>query len=251
MVLKYYAKLNETDISIWEFIVDDYETAAKMGLEEIAKHCNVSRTTVSRFVRKIGLSGFSEFKVRLGMETNRYDNSLYKEDHFEAVTDSMIHYLETQKNKNYDPICELIYNANNVFSYGSGDIQYEVSTQLKRMFLSKEKLIYNIDGVTFDEATFNVLKHNDVVILISLSGNSDEILEIARRLKLRGIRIISITEFKDNLLTQISDESLYINSMDLTIFDTRVPFKTTMLYFVLIELLFIKYCVYVNKANSE
>ncbi|MBH9771128.1 RpiR family transcriptional regulator, partial [Clostridioides difficile] len=59
-----------------------------------------------------------------------------------------------------------------------------------------------------------------------------------------GTKIISITEFKNNTLTDLSDESIYISATNISFLQMHPSYKLTMLYFILIELLFIKYSIY-------
>lgn len=243
-VLKSYATLNATDLLIWSFIEKNKSQSSKMSIDELAKHCNVSRTTITRFVRKIGLNGYSEFKVLLDWENKGNVLAKLDENAFDMMCDSVIQYVEDQRTKDYEKICKLIYESRQTFVYGTGDIQNAVSEQIRRMFLSGQEIIHNISGITFDNAFYSLVSEHDIVILISLSGNSKEVIEIAQRLKLKGIKIISITEFKDNRLTQLSDASLYISTTNLSILDVHPYFKTTMLYFLLAEFLFIKYSIY-------
>ncbi|MDY4308061.1 hypothetical protein SNF32_15765 [Enterococcus mundtii] len=42
-----------------------------MSINELAKQCNVSRTTIMRFCQKLGFDGFSEFKYHLKMNLHR------------------------------------------------------------------------------------------------------------------------------------------------------------------------------------
>ncbi len=56
------------------------------------------------------------------------------------------------------------------------------------------------------------------MIIISLSGENENTLNIARRLKLIGTKIISITEFKNNTLTDLSDESIYISATNISFY---------------------------------
>ncbi|AMC92998.1 RpiR family transcriptional regulator [Erysipelothrix larvae] len=243
-VLKEYANLNGTDIVIWTYIVANKKQCSRMSIDELAKRCNVSRTTITRFVKKIGLRGYSEFKVLLDWENQGTKTDKINDNMFDTMCDSVIKYVEGQRNKNYDSICKLIYESNQTYVYGSGDIQNAVSEQIRRMFLSGQKIVHNISGVTFDNAFYSLVNREDVVILISLSGDNKEIVNIAQRLKLNGNKIISITDFKDSKLSQLSDDSLYISTTDFTILERHATFKTTMLYFLLIEFLFIKYSIY-------
>lgn len=237
-----YSKLNETDLLIWKYITTNKEYCSQISINELAEKCNVSRTTITRFVKKLDLKGFSEFKVLLSWELEKVN--VIEDQSFGIACDSIIKYVEDQKNKDYDSLCKLLYESKMIYVYGSGDIQNVVAKQIKRMFLSCQEIIYDFEGRTFDDSFYNIVNENDVMILISLSGNNENVLNIARRLKLIGTKIISITEFKNSTLTNLSDESIYISATNISFLQTHPSYKLTMLYFILIELLFIKYSIY-------
>lgn len=249
IVLQNYAKLNETDVAIWRYVKEHKQECVQMSIDNLAGHCNVSRTTITRFVKKLGFYGYSEFKAVLNWESK--ETTDIDEKAFDISCDVIIRYVTDQKDKNYDAICKLIYEARQVFVYGTGDIQNAVAKQMKRMFLSAQEAIYDFGGITLDKAFYNLVQPNDVIFLISLSGNSPEVLKIAERLKLNGVKIICITEFRDNRLTQLADESLYISTTSLSILDTHPSYKITMLYFILVELLFVKYSIYKKNRMIE
>lgn len=242
MILKKYGELNETDLFIWKYVSEHKQECTQLSIDALANLCNVSRTTITRFVKKLGFQGYSEFKVVLSWEIRE---SIHIDDSaYDSACDAIVKYVEDQKGKDYEDICRMLYEAERIFVYGTGDIQNAVAKQIKRMFLSCQETIYDFGGVTFDNAFYHLVQSGDVMILISLSGNSEKVLNIARQLKLNQVKIISITEFRDNQLTQLADESLYISATSLAILTSHPAFKTTMLYFILAELLFIKYSIY-------
>lgn len=243
-VLNAYAKLNETDLLIWDYITKNRNQVGKLTITELAEATNVSRTTISRFVRKIDLSGFSEFKVLLNM--SREHIAPQSKEVFRQACDSLAFYINKQRDKDFSKICQMIFDADRVFVYGSGDVQQSVAKQLKRLFLSAEEVVYDFAGTTFDCATYQVLKPEDVVIMISLSGSSDKVLDIARRLKMNGVQLISLTEFKNNPLAELSDDNLYIDTTNLSFLTHHPNYKMTMPYYLLVELLFIQYAMYKN-----
>jgi RpiR family glv operon transcriptional regulator len=242
MVYSNYNNLNETDLHIWKYVCENKKVCCTQSIDEMASRCNVSRTTITRFVKKIGLRGFSEFKVLLSWESN--SDQYVEEGAFDIACDSITRYVEEQRKKDYSAICRMIYEAPRIFVYGTGDIQNSVARQIKRMFLSCQEIIYDFDGRTFDHAFFQLVKENDLVIIISLSGANQDALHIAEQLRIKGVHIISITEFQDNPLTRRSDESLYVSFANLSILNAHPFYKATMLYFLLAELLFIKYSIY-------
>lgn len=65
-----YAKLGCGEKRIADAILKKADVLMDMTLKELAENCGCSVTTVSRFVRKLGLSGFLELKIRLFQEKN-------------------------------------------------------------------------------------------------------------------------------------------------------------------------------------
>lgn len=249
LVLKCYSKLNETDLLIWEYVISNRDLASQLTITELADETNVSRTTISRFVRKLGLTGFSEFKVLLNMNKNLVEKKT--KEVFQQACDSLTTYINRHRDKDFSRACQMIYNSNRVFVYGSGDVQQSVAKQLKRLFLSVEEVIYDFAGTTFDPAMYNILGKDDLVIMISLTGKTDKVLSIARQLKMRGVKIISLTELKNNPLAELSDENLYIDTAKLCFLKVHPEYKMTMPYYLLVELLFIQYAMYKNATLSE
>ena len=55
-----YDKLNENDLSVWNYILRHKKECQTMSIQELAKQCHVSHTTVSRFTHKLGMEDFFE-----------------------------------------------------------------------------------------------------------------------------------------------------------------------------------------------
>jgi DNA-binding MurR/RpiR family transcriptional regulator len=60
----------------------------------------------------------------------------------------------------------------------------------------------------------NTLEKDELVILISLSGNTQKILEVANIAKVKEVKTIAITSFGNNELSKISDYTLHCVSSD-------------------------------------
>lgn len=64
-------KLNPTDLIVWRYIYAHKKECCYISIYDIADNCNVSRTTVLRFAKKLGLDGFSDLKMMLKMEISQ------------------------------------------------------------------------------------------------------------------------------------------------------------------------------------
>lgn len=130
-----YGKLNENDIYIWKYIDSHREECCQSTIEELAKNCNVSRTTILRFAKKLSMDGFSELKIHLKLEQGRQLPKTDK-DAVKRVCDDYRKKIDEMEKADYSNICKLIYEAKHVFVYGSGAVQSFVAKEFKRAFLS-------------------------------------------------------------------------------------------------------------------
>lgn len=77
-------------------------------------------------------------------------------------------------------------------------------------------LVYNFDAIYINEEFYNLITEDDVVILITLSGDSESIEKIAKKLKNRNVKTIAITKLKNSSMTKLSTENIYI-------YNSKVP----------------------------
>ena len=241
LVDKYYSRLNDNDLYIWSYIIKNKKECMFLAIDELALRCNVSRTTIMRFAQKLSLKGYSELKFYLKWaEEDIIDEKL---NYIELISKDLENFISEFKKKDFDYVCSLIDSANRIFVYGSGALQTVVASEMQRIFLLNDKCLLNVMGETEINLLSSRMTEDDLVILISVSGNSDAIVNIAKRFRVRNIPIISITRMKNNELAKITDENLYINTSVMSINDT-VQYETVSLFFVLVEMLFLKYAIY-------
>ena len=61
-------KTSKSDKQIIEYIRNNAEKVIYMSISEAAKETNTGEATVTRFAKKMGFSGFQDFKVTLAQE---------------------------------------------------------------------------------------------------------------------------------------------------------------------------------------
>lgn len=135
--------------------------------------------------------------------------------------------------------------ADRVFVYGSGSSQSRVASEMKRIFLPVKEMI-DLQGHDLCYALKKIATPKDLVIIISLSGESEPVVELAKVLRTKHVSTVSITSLSSNKLASLSEDNLYIHSV-------RVPsqyqldYEFTTPYFILIEYLYLSYQVYLQK----
>jgi RpiR family glv operon transcriptional regulator len=233
--------LNQTDLQIWQFIYNNKEKCKKMSIYEIADQCCVSRTTILRFAKKISLGGYSELKAILKMETNTHKEE--KVDEVKALLSLYKRVAEEMAEKDFNSVCRLIYNSNRIIGYGSGFVQKNVVNEIKRLFVNGGELIYILEGNAEFNLLSNSLSKDDLFIIVSLDGESEQVIKIARELKLRSVPFISITRLKDNTLASLSTEKIYITPYQFNLLEDASipPYESLIIYYLVIEIMYVKY----------
>ena len=167
-------------------------------------------------------------------------------DYRGEIRDYIVHEIETIQKLDVDAINEALNllqetfeNGNTVFVFGNGgssatashyqnDFNKGVSehTEKKFNFLCLNDNVATVMAIANDigfEEVFRFqlrghLKPGDVILAISGSGNSKNVINAVEYAKEQGNRIIGLTGFGGGKLRQLSDVSLHvpINSMQIT-----------------------------------
>ncbi|MCQ2968738.1 MAG: MurR/RpiR family transcriptional regulator [Clostridium sp.] len=244
LVEENYDKLNENDFYIWRYIVYHREQCKDMSIQQLAEKCNVSHTTILRFVHKLGLDGYSEMKVYLKWESK--NKRKIKEEDIKKSCKCIENTMDKIRNKDFKYAFELLDDADKIYVYGTGEVQKNVAKELKRLMLFCNKLIYNLEGSTESEIILDSLSENDVFIILSLSGENIGAIKFAKKLKERGIKIITITKDGNNELSNLSDFPIKFYAHDMDFSEGIDKYWTTTQFFLISELIMLKYLMYKN-----
>lgn len=240
LVNKHYDELNENDIHIWQYILKYRHECENLSIDELASQCYVSRTTVMRFAQRLGLKGYAELKWYLKMDRH-VDKR--KQTGFDLFYNRYNQFMLSLKEKNMTKAIEMISNAENLYVYGTGIVQNSVASEMKREFLEVGKLINVLRSFHELSAFEKHIKEQDVIILISFSGENKRAIDFAKKLKAKKVSIITITSYKENTLSHLADESFYIDAPQI-----HNPLGSNhdglAGFFLLIDLMLVKYIEY-------
>lgn len=247
LVAENHKNLNENDWHIWQYILDNKEICYKYNIKEFAKKCNVSETSLFRFAKKISLEGFSELRAKLKWEDEEKIHT-YK-DYLEETCNNFHKIVDNIREKNCDSIFRSILIAERVFIYSDGYASETVANEIKRIFLSGGECFFVISNQDTIDSFLSVVHKEDLVFIISLSEKSAETNRLAQKLKIKKVPIIAVTGVQNNELSYLSDEILYINTNQI-ITHNNIEHEIMTPYFILVELLFLKYKIYLLEKNK-
>lgn len=247
LINKNYNYLSENDIYIWRYISTHKKECENLSIEQLAKKTHVSRTTIMRFAQKIGLKGYSELKVYLKIDNSKNN---YQQNGTDLIYQNYLHYMNELKEKDLSETIQLIMKAKNIYACSTGSIQHNVVSELKRSFLLIGKLIYSIRSINETYVFEEIITSEDIVFMVSYSGENKYILDFTKKLKAKNVPVISITGNKSNTLSQLANISFYVDipSID-NPFGARYGGLAN--YFILIDFILAKYIDFYERMNNN
>lgn len=237
-----YHSLNENDLYIWQYIYHHKEQCRKMSIHELAHICNVSHTSILRFTRKLGLDGYSEFKVYLKLWTAQ--DSEFDRHMIHNSVNELTRTLKDLEGRDLDSILCLIDKARHVFIYGTGEVQYNAALEFKREFAYRHRIMHVIEGKTEIDTVLHTANPEDVFIIISLSGDNETAVNLAKTLRKLKIPSIGIALNTTNLLQKYCTAFLGFSCSSFHTGYYNVQYTCTGHFFLLCNMLFLRYLEY-------
>ncbi len=212
--------LNKSEFEVLSFISNNDSKVVKMTIADLANETYVSTTTIIRLCKKLGYSGFSELKYEL-KRTKKEKSKLVTFNYDESINKNLIDVQKTCELINEDTvnrIIELIPQKNiHFFGKGLSSIACEYITN---QFLLMNLLAINYTSTHIAYLSAEKMDEKDMVFIMSLSGETEQSLKLARIAKSRGAFVVAITCMGINSLSKLADINLYVYAED----DERVKF---------------------------
>ena len=215
-----------SDKKIGEYIIDNPEQIVNYNTLQLAEIIKTSQSAIIRFIKKIGYKGYIDFKIDVAKsleEKNEFllDEVISKNESIENIISKSKNNVLATVEKTYALINTEAINraiadinkANNIYLAGvgsSGLICEDFSYKLQR---SGKKVFYQVDAHTNLALVSNIDK-DDLLIAISYSGLTKEILIASEYAKKVGAKVISISKTQNSALANNSNELLLIPEIE-------------------------------------
>ncbi|UOQ83473.1 MurR/RpiR family transcriptional regulator [Gracilibacillus salinarum] len=205
--------LTETEKKIADYVVRHNEHLLNIHIKELAGQIDVSVAAITRFCKKIGVGSFVEFKILLRDAVKEKEEVHDAIHEVHQIYNSVINSTNSLTNiADYQLASEWILEAKRIHVYGlgsSGLSAEELKFRLSRMGLN---INTHLDSHSMIIAS-SILNKDDVVIAISSSGQTKEVVDAMELASRREAKIISITDYSESSLTKSSDLMLYTSSV--------------------------------------
>lgn len=228
---EYQKQANGAEQNLVRYLLEKPEQAAQLTVYQIAEKNFTSPATVVRFCKKVGFSGYREFLAALN-----HENAVRRQAHKDITTDispedgvqdivEKVTYRNIQALEDTGRLLDtaevsecvsLMQRAHNIVLFGIGSsLLVARDSYLKFLRLNKPCLC-NDDWHSQLLSARNATPQ-DVGIIISYSGLTEEMIRCAKILKENGVPIIAITRFSETSLTALADHKLYVAANELLV----------------------------------
>lgn len=215
-------RFSELEIMIYNFIIEHPKDVANMSIQELATHTHVSTTTILRFCRSLGFTGYSEFKLQLSY--SQINKELVSLHSFYQDMSFLKKYTESDFQKKIEEAATILQQSTGIIWLGFG-ASAGICKYAANYFANTGKINLVIDDPYFHSKV--PLFSGASLVVLSVSGEIDNTIRILQHLKAKDITVLSITNYDQSTLSKISDYVLpyYItynknNEIDMT---TQLP----------------------------
>jgi len=212
--------LNGSEKSVFKYSYEQIKSVKDMKIQDLADACFVSKTTVVRMCQKLGFEGFTEFRYFLR-------TVLEKESKKSQYVKGEIHrirqydYSSMFQIINYEQLKDVANKIRDkrIYLFGKG------LSQLICNYLLIQFSLLDLHVTLFENSHLarnlgKKMTEDDVVIIISASGKTAQVVDMAQIVKNTRATLISLTGVGINPLSQMADITLFALSSD----DKRVDF---------------------------
>ncbi|MGI8314132.1 MurR/RpiR family transcriptional regulator [Halobacillus mangrovi] len=214
-----------------EYIINFPEEVINLSIQKLSQRAEVSEATIIRLARTLNYKGFQELKLRIAGDLATKSSSFNQSYQEISIDGSVDSFISNVSNNNIQSIHDTIsvlskeevekainalQEARKVALYGIG-----ASGLIARDFKQKLSRINRWCEAAVDYDTQGTISANlgesDVVFGISYSGQTIDIIQSLKVAKDNGAKVITLTKYGLNPVSELADIKLYTSSLEKSI----------------------------------
>lgn len=198
-------RLSASEGRIADILLHDFEFAVNASIIELAGKASVSPPTVTRFCRRLGCDGYSDFKVQLARTAYVGVRYLKPEPQGRAAEDVAKDVIEQAQNALFllhrsldlaslGKAADGLAGAEMIYAFGSGGNSSMIAGELQnRLFRLGLRVTSSADhGMQLMMAA--AARSADVLIGSSLSGRNAELVRVFALAREQGVATVALTQ---------------------------------------------------------
>ena len=243
-----------------EYLTHHADEAQYLSISSLAKECNVAEATVFRFCRALGFEGYHEMRIALAQANATGALLNQQELRPDASTASLCEHAHalfltaingTQNALSTEAVekaVALMREANQVFCFGQGGSML-LANDICARFASLTTKFRTAGDSHFQLLTASLMGPEDVVLFVSYSGATRDMMETLRTAKSAGAKVILLTHYEDSPGAALADVVLLCGAQESPLDSGSIPIKVAVLYVA--EVLVLRYILDDKPGSTE
>lgn len=243
-----YHQLSDKQKKIADYILANPQQSSLLTMRELSDVCQTSEATIVRFLQKLKYESYQEFRIEVTKENSAYAyvsreaqlsdgyQGIVPDDSPEEIKQKVIraairaiHEMDSRINaRQIEAAAEILQNAKQILLYGSGGslaIAQDAYHKLLRLGLP-----VSCDS-NFHIALIKAksLQPGDAAILISHTGESQDLLACVEQAKQQNATVIALTGYLNSTLAQKADYVFYSSCINQEYYTDAMTSRLTQL----------------------
>lgn len=212
-ITEMYDKIFQAEKKVADVILNNPDIALSCNVSELANHSGVSDATVIRLCKHLGYDGYHQMKICLSRDMGRRDETIKEhlnEENstmagiFKEIAERIIVAGVATDERVFKKCIELIKNATMVHLVAIGNTIPLCVYNGPRMQRMGIRCTYSMMPEHYLNH-INLAPETDIVLAISGSGTSRDVVNALQLAKDKGLKTIAITGYKQSPVSQLAD----------------------------------------------
>ena len=212
-IAQHKGAFSKSERKVAEIILANPQTAIHSSIATLAKMSDVSEPTVNRFCRRLDTKGYPDFKLHLAQSlangtpyVNRHvEEHDSPEEYTKKIFESTMAALEVARQSvdinAVNRVVDLLTQAKKISFFGLGASASVAHDALNKFFRFNVPVVYFEDILMQRMSCMNCTE-GDVVVLISHTGRTKSLVELAQVAKSNDATVVGITEHSSPLANE-------------------------------------------------
>ncbi|MFD2924910.1 MurR/RpiR family transcriptional regulator [Halobacillus naozhouensis] len=225
----------KSENKIYNYIQSNKQRVIYHSLTELSEASGVAEATVLRFFRKLGFKGFQDFKFLFAQEISLESDPNHDETFIEKIRNNIVGAVEDSyeivDKRDLNEVIEAIDASDDVVVFGigsSGIAGLDMQNRLMRI----GKQVSVVTDPHFQVMRASSMNERTVVIAISLTGSTKDIIDTVKIAKEKKATVIALSNYTKSPLTKFADHVLLSSAKESPLDSGSLVSKITQLFLI-------------------
>ena len=234
-------QLTRSGHAVADYLLQHADEAQYLSISSLARECNVAEATVFRCCRALGFDGYHEMRIALAQANATGTMSSQRELQPGASTETLFEHASARlftaingtqnalSAEAVDEAARMLREAKQVFCFGQGGSML-LANDICARFASLSTKFRTSGDSHLQLLTASLMNEADVVLFVSYSGATRDMMETLRTAKAAGAKIILLTHYEDSPGASLADVVLRCGAQESPLDSGSIPIKVAVLY---------------------